>query len=157
MSDVYALAIDGVFPRLRSFRIYVGNAVIKTVSSRLPAIASLRMPNLETFDLYLKQRGLVGEGEEQVDWTTVETLTSHSVMPSLQRCSLLYTLLTSIEIQQIFESPLFDNDARHVHVRFGLYLDASTFMCSSDITKICAILPKCYNNICVQYVSIFLF
>jgi hypothetical protein len=73
MSDVYELAVDGFFPRLQSLRIYVNKSVIKTVSSGLPAIAKLRMPTLETFNLYLKQRGQAGEGEEQVQWTTLET------------------------------------------------------------------------------------
>jgi hypothetical protein len=157
LSDVYALAVDGFFPRLQSLRIYVQKSVIKMVSSGLPAIASLRMPNLETFDLYLKQRGEVEEGEEQVEWTTVEKLTSHSVMPRLRRYSMIYTLQTSAEIRNIFQSSLFDNDERHIRVRFGFYLITTTSIDSSDNTNICSIRSTQYNKTVVQYVSIFSF
>jgi len=157
MSDMYALVVDGFFPRLQSLRIYVQKSVIKTVSSGLPAIASLRMPSLETFDLYLKQRGEAEEGEEQVKWTTIETLTAHSVMPRLRRCSLIYTLQTSAEIRHIFQSSLFDNDERHIRVRFGLYLITTTSIDSSNTTNICNIRSAHYNKTIVQYVSIFTF
>jgi hypothetical protein len=157
MSDVYALAVDGFFPRLQSLRIYVQKSVIKTVSSGLPATTSLRMPNLETFDLYLKQRGQEDEGEEQVKWTTVETLTSHSVMPRLRRYSLIYGLSTSTEIRHIFQSSIFDNDERHIRIQFAFYINTATFIDSSDITKICDIRSTRDYNIFVQYVSIFPF
>ncbi len=152
MSDVYELAVDGFFPRLQSLRIYVNKSVIKTVSSGLPAIAKLRMPTLETFNLYLKQRGQAGEGEEQVQWTTLETLTSHSVMPRLRRYSLIYNLQTSVEIRHIFQSSLFHNDERNIDVRFGLYLITTTPIDSSDATNIRSVR---YNNSFVQYVSFF--
>ncbi|CAF4072729.1 unnamed protein product, partial [Rotaria sp. Silwood2] len=151
MSDVYVLAVDGFFPRLQSLRIYVHKCVIKTVSTGLPAIANLHMPNLETFDLYLKKRGETNEGEEQVKWATVEILTSHSVMPRLRRYSLIYSLLTSVEIRHIFQSSLFNNDNRHIRVQFALYINLSTSTDSSDITNICDIHSTCYNNIFVQY------
>jgi hypothetical protein len=157
MSDVYALAVDGFFPCLQSLCIYVGKAVIKTVSSGLPATASLRMPNLETFDLHLKQRGEAGEGEEQVKWKTVETLTSRSVMPRLRRYSLIYSLSTSAEIQHIFQSPLFDHGKRQIRVQFALYINASTSIYSSDITHICNIRSTRDNNIFLQCVCNFLF
>jgi hypothetical protein len=155
MSDVYALAVDGFFPRLQSLRIYVNNAVIKNVSTGLPAITSLHMPKLETFDLYLKARGEGDDEEEKVEWVTVATLTSHSVMPRLRRYSLIYALSKNIEIRHIFQSSLFHNDERHIRVRFALYLDASTSIDSSDIINICDIRSARYNKIFVQYVSIF--
>jgi hypothetical protein len=156
MSDVYALAVDGFFPRLRSLRIGVRKSVTKTVSSGLPDIASLRMPNLETFDLYLKQRGIEDEGEEQVKWATLETLTSHSVMPRLRRYSLIYGLSTNVEIRHIFQSSLFDNDERQIRIRFAFYINTATSIDSSDATNICDIRSTRYDKIFVQYVSIFL-
>jgi hypothetical protein len=155
MSDVYTLAMDGFFPSLRLLRVYVKNAVIKTVSTDLPATTSLRMPKLETFDLYLKWRQEATEEEEEVKWAAVETLICHSVMPRLRRCSLFYNLSTGIEIRDIFQSPLFNNDERHIHVRFALYLNTSIFIDSSDITNIFDIRFACYNQFFVQYVSIF--
>jgi hypothetical protein len=157
MSDVYELVIDGFFPRLQSLRIHVNKSVIKTVSSGLAAIENLRMPNLETFDLYLKQRGQADGGEEQVQWTTVETLTSHSVMPRLRRYSLIYSLQTSVEIRHIFQSSLFHNDERQIHVRCGLYLTTMTPIDSSDAIDICDIGSARFNKTFVQYVSLFSF
>jgi hypothetical protein len=150
MSDVYTLAVDGFFPRLRSLRIHVNKVVIKTVSTGLPSTTSLRMPKLETFDLYLKR-----EKEEELKWAAVETLTSYSVMPRLRRFSLVYGLSTSTEIRHIFESSLFNNDNRHICVRFVLCLNASTVIDSSDITNILDIRSSCYNELFVKLVSIF--
>jgi len=157
MSDVYALAADKFLPRLHSLRIYVHKSVIKTISTRLSAIANLRMPTLETFDLCLQRRAQADEDEEEVKWTTVETLTSQFVMPHLRRCSLIYSLSTSVEIRHIFQSSLFNNDERHIRVQFALYINASTSIDSSDITNICDIHSTDYNNIFVQYVSNFPF
>jgi hypothetical protein len=153
MSDVYALAVDGFFPHLRTLRIYVNNAVIKTALMGIPSIASLRMPNLETFDLYVKQRGEAEDGEERVEWTTLETLTSRFAMPRLRRYSLTYSLSTNAEIRHIFQSSLFNNDERHIRVQFSLYISTMTSMDSSDTANICNIRSTRDNNIFVQYVS----
>lgn len=155
MSDVYTLATDGFLPRLRSLRIHVKNAVIKTISTELLTTTRLRMSKLETFDLYIKKRGSADEGEEQVKWAVVETLTSYCVMPSLRRFSLVYNLLTSTEIRDIFESSLFNNDDRHICVRFAFYLNALTTENSSDITNIFNIRSSCYNELLVKFVSNF--
>ena len=157
MSDVYALAVDGFLPRLQSLHIYVRKSVIQPVSSGLLATTSLHMPNLESFVLYLRERGEAEEGEEQVKWTNVETLSSHSVMPRLRRYSLIYTLETSTEIGHIFQSFLFNNDKRNVRVRFGLYLITTTSIDSSHTTNICDIRSVHYNKTVVQFVSIFPF
>jgi hypothetical protein len=157
MTDVYGLAVDGFFPHLQSLRIYVNNAVIKTVSTGLPTITSLHMPKLEVFDLYLKRRGEEDDGEEKVEWETVETLISYSVMPRLRRCSLIYALSTSDKVRRIFESSIFHNDKRNTRVQFGLYLSTSTSIDSSDSINICDIGFARYNKICVLYVSIFPF
>lgn len=157
MSDVYALAVDGFLPRLQSLRIYVQKSVIQTASSGLLTTTSLHMPNLESFVLYLRKRDKAGEGEEQVKWTTVETLSSHSVMPRLRRYSLIYTLETSAEIGHIFQSFLFSNDKRNVRVRFGLYLITTTSIDSFHTTNICDIRSVHYNKTVVQFVSIFPF
>ena len=92
MSEVYSLAVVGFLPCLNLFRIYVEKSIIKTVSSRLLAITSLRMANLETFDLYLKHQREPKEGEEYVKWTSVKSLIAPSVMPRLRRYSLIYSL-----------------------------------------------------------------
>jgi hypothetical protein len=155
MTDVYALAVDGFFPWLQSLHIFVKKSVIKTVSSGLSAVANLRMPNLETFVLYLKQRGEADEGEEQVKWTNVETLTSHSVMPRLRRYSLVYSLLTSFEIRHIFESSIFYNDERNIDIRFGLYLITTTSLDSTDTINIRDIRSAQYTKSIMHYVSIF--
>jgi len=157
MSDVYTLAADSFFPSLRFLRIHVNNAVVKTVLSELPTTAILHMPNLEIFDLYLNERDEADEGEEQVKWTILETLTSRAVMPRLRRYSLIYGLSTSVESRLIFQSSLFNNDKRHIHVRFALYINSSTCMDSYDITNICDIRSPGDNNIFVQYVSNFPF
>jgi hypothetical protein len=157
MSDVFDLAVDGFFPRLQSLRVYVKKSVIKTVSSGLLAITKLRMPNLETFHLHLRQRHQAGEGEEEVKWTTLETLTSPSVMPRLRRYSLVYVLSTNAEILHIFQSSLFHNDERHIDFRFGLYLITTTALDSFDITNVCDIRSTHYHKTIVQYVSIFSF
>ncbi|CAF3892099.1 unnamed protein product, partial [Rotaria sp. Silwood1] len=151
MSDVYTLAVDGFFPCLQSLHIYVHKSVIKTVSTGLPAIANLHMPNLETFYLYVKKQGKANEGEEQVEWATLETLTSHSVMPRLRRYSLIYNLSTSVEIQHIFQSSLFNNDKRHIRIQFALHINSLTSIDLSDIIDICDIHSTHYNNIFVQY------
>ena len=156
MTDVYALAVDGCFPYLRSLRIYVNNAVIETVSIGLPYITSLRMPKLEIFDLCLKWRGEEADGEEKVEWETVETLVSYSVMPRLRRYTLIYTLSTSYEIRRILQSSIFHNDKRSFRVRFALHLNTSTSIDSSATINICDIRSTRYNKIFVQYVSIFL-
>ena len=153
MSDVYAMAVDGFFPCLKSLRVYVMNTYIKTVLNGRPAIASLRMPNLETFDLHLKQQGEADEGEEQVNWTVVETLTSRSVMPRLRRYSLIYGLLTSAEIRHIFQSSLIDYDDRDIRMQFAFCVNRGTSINSSDITNVCDIRSTRYYNIFVQYVS----
>ena len=157
MSDVYTLAADGFLPRLKSLRIYVENSVIKTVLTEPPSIKTLRMPELERFDLRLKREGEADEGEEQVRWITVETLTSHLVMPRLRRFSLIYGLQTKTEIRHIFQSPLFDNDERHVLFRFKLVCVTTTSIDSSDITHICDIPSVYYNKALLRYVSIFPF
>jgi hypothetical protein len=81
MSDVYTLAIDGFFPRLRSLRIYIRNAVIKTALTKPSTTTKLRMSKLETFDLYLNRRDEADEEEEQVKWAVVETLISDCIIP----------------------------------------------------------------------------
>jgi hypothetical protein len=154
MSDVYALAIDGFFPRLRSLRIHVANAVIKTVSTELSTTTRLRTSKLETFDLYLNQRDEADEGEEQVKWAAVETLISYCVMPRLRRFSFVYELSTSTEIRDIFESSVFNNDNRHICVRFALDINASNVIDSSDITNIFNIRSSHYNELLVEHVSI---
>jgi hypothetical protein len=128
---------------------------MKTVSTELSTSRRLRMSKLETFDLYLKDRGQADEGEKQVKWAAVETLTSYCVMPCLRRFSLVYDLLTITEIRHIFESSLFNNDDRHICVRFVFYLNASTVIDSSDITNIFDIRSSRYNELLVKHVSIF--
>ena len=118
MSEVYALTTDGFLPHLKSLRIYVQHSIITTVASALPATTSLRMPNLETFDIYLYQRCRPNENEEEVKWTAVETLTSRSVMPRLRRCSLIYGLLTSAEIPHISQF-LFDIEERQIRIQYA--------------------------------------
>ncbi|CAF3913950.1 unnamed protein product [Rotaria sordida] len=109
------------------------------------------MPNLETFDLYVKKQGKANEGEEKVEWATLETLTSHSVMPRLRRYSFIYNLSISDEIQHIFQSSLFNNDKRHIRIQFALHINSLTSIDLSDIIDICNIHSTHYNNIFVQY------
>jgi hypothetical protein len=154
MSDVYTLAIDGFLSRWRSLRIHVGNPVIKTFSTELSTTTRLRMSKLETFDLYLKERRQVKEGEEQVKWAAVETLISYCVMPCLRRFSFVYGVSTSAEIRHIFESSLFNNNNRHICVRFALDINASNVIDSSDITNIFNIRSPRYNELLVEYMSI---
>ncbi|CAF1446250.1 unnamed protein product [Rotaria sordida] len=109
------------------------------------------MPNLERFDLYVKKQGKANEGEEKVEWATLETLTSHSVMPRLRRYSFIYNLSISDEIQHIFQSSLFNNDKRHIRIQFALHINSLTSIDLSDIIDICNIHSTHYNNIFVQY------
>jgi hypothetical protein len=150
MCDVYALAVDGFLPSLRSLRVRIREDDITTVSGPLPPATSLRMPQLETLDLYLKRL------EEKVEWKCVEALTSDSVMPRLRHCTLVYNLSMSTEIIDIFASPLFDNDERHVRVRFALHLDRSVTIDPSHISDISKVRSGRYNEIYVEYVSIYL-
>jgi hypothetical protein len=154
MSDVYTLAIDGFFPRLRSLRIYIRNAVIKTALTKPSTTTKLCMSKLETFDLYLNRRDEADEEKEQVKWAIVETLISDGIIPCLRRFSFVYKLSTSAEIRDIFESSLFNNDNRHVYVRFAFNMDASNVIDSSDITNIFNIRSSCYNELLVEYVSL---
>jgi hypothetical protein len=151
MSDIYILAIDGFLPRLRSLRIHVKNAVVQT---EVLTTTRLCMSKLETFNLYLKQRRQANEGEEQVKWAAVETLISNRVMPCLRRFSFVYGVSTSAEIQDIFESSVFNNDNRHISVRFALYINASNVIDPSDIINIFNIRSSRYNELLVEYVSI---
>jgi hypothetical protein len=155
MSDLYTLAIDGFLPRLRSLRIRVKNALIKTISTERLKTTRLHMSKLETFDLYLKDRDLTNEGEEQVEWSVVQRLTSYCVMPCLRRFSLVYTLWTIDEIRDIFQSSLFNNDDRHTCVRFVFYLNASPIENSSDITNMFNIRSSSTNELLVKFVSQF--
>jgi hypothetical protein len=153
MSDVYTLAIDGFFPRLRSLRVHVQNAVIDAATKSL-TMTKLRMSNLETFNLHVIQRGNAAEGEEQVEWAVVETLISDCIMPCLQRFSFVYKLSTSAEIRDIFQSSVFNNDNRRICVRFVLNINASNVIDSSDITNIFNIRSSRYNELLVEYVSL---
>ena len=157
MSDVYTLLVDGVLPRLQSLRVDVDRCVIRTVLTEPPSIKRLRMPELKRFDLQLRRHGQADEGEEQVRWMTVETLTSHSVMPRLRRFSLIYGLQTIAEIQHVFQSSLFDDAERHILFRFKLDLVTPTSIDSSDITNICDTRSTHYNKGILRYVSIFPF
>lgn len=121
MSDIYVLATDGFLPQLRLLRIYVQRSITKTISSGFSAMTSLCLPNLETFDLYLKDRREPEQGEEEVKWATVEILTSPTIMPRLRRYSLIYGLSTSAEIRDISQF-LFDNYKRDIHIRFAFYI-----------------------------------
>jgi hypothetical protein len=112
------------------------------------------MSKLETFDLYLNRRDEADEEKEQVKWAIVETLISDGIIPCLRRFSFVYKLSTSAEIRDIFESSLFNNDNRHVYVRFAFNMDASNVIDSSDITNIFNIRSSCYNELLVEYVSL---
>ena len=153
MSDVYILAIDDFFPCLRSLRICVGKAAIKTALIEPSTMRKLRMSKLENFDLYLNERRAADEGEEQVKWVAVETLLSSRVMPRLRRFSFIYKLSTSAEIRNIFESSIFDNDSRHICVRFALNTDASDVKNSSEITHIFNAHSSRNNELLVESVS----
>jgi hypothetical protein len=85
----------------------------------------------------------------------VEALTSDSVMPRLRHCTLVYNLSMSTEIIDIFASPLFDNDKRHVRVRFALHLDSSVPIDSASACNISEVRSAHYNEIFVQHVSLF--
>ncbi len=156
LSDFYELAADGSFPRLKWLDIFVNKSVIKTISAEVPAITNFHMPNLETLNLNLKRTYEANEEEKQIPWTTVETLTSCSVMPRLRRYTLIYTLWTNDEITQIFESSIFHNDERHIDFRFRFDIFTRTPMDSFyDITKINNI-RFTNNQTIIQYVSFFI-
>ena len=148
MSDIYVLATDGFLPQLRLLRIYVQRSITKTIS----AMTSLCLPNLETFDLYLKDRREPEQGEEEVKWATVEILTSPTIMPRLRRYSLIYGLSTSAEIRDISQF-LFDNDKRDIHIRFAFYVP----IVESDASNLHHIRSTHPNDILVLDVSIFPF
>lgn len=155
MSEVYALAVDGFLPHLRFLRVYVNRSIIKTVLLELSSTTSLRMRNLETFDLYLKQRCKPNEGgEEEVEWPTVETLTSPSVMPRLRQFSLIYTLSTSAEIRQISQFLLHNID-RHIRTRFAFCIPTATPINAYDAANLHHIRSTYPNDFLVQDVSIF--
>jgi hypothetical protein len=154
MSDVYTLAIDGFFPRLRSLRVYVLNAVINTALAKSLTMRKLRMSNLETFDLHLNHRDKPAKREEQVKWTAVKTLISDCIMPCLQRFSFVYQLSTSTEFRDIFQSSIFNNDNRHICVRFVLNIAPRNVLDSSDITNIFNIRSSRCNEHLVEYVSL---
>ncbi|CAF3038541.1 unnamed protein product [Rotaria sp. Silwood2] len=145
MSDVYTMPIDGLFPHLRSLRIYVKYAIIKTVSIEDLNIKRFHMAKLEKFDLYIKGRRNTKEDEKQVEWTDLERLICNSVMPSLREFSFIYTLLTIVDIQHLFQSSIFQNHERHIRVRFALHINAKTSINLSDITNIC------HDKILFQY------
>lgn len=155
MSDVYLLAADGFLPHLKWLRIYVQRSIITTISSELPSITSLRLPNLETFDLYLEHQQTENEDEEEVKWTTVKKLTSRSVMPRLRRCSLIYALPTSDEISDISQF-LFDIDERQIRLQYVFCIPIGTSADSSYIDYVRHICHTHPNNIFVQYVRIIL-
>ncbi|UJR30034.1 hypothetical protein I4U23_017579 [Adineta vaga] len=102
------------------------------------------MPNLERFHLHLSWRGVEDLDKKQVVWSNIETLISDSVMPRLRRFTFIYILSSNTEIRHILQSFRLMNQTRNVHVQFGLYIKASTFIDASDM-------PIIYdNNIFVQ-------
>jgi hypothetical protein len=149
MIDVYALAVDGFLPCLRSLRVHVSQWSMENVPGPLPDVTSLHMPQLETLDLHLNRK------DKSIEWKSVEALTCRSVMPRLRQCTLVYSVSMSVEIPCIFASPLFDNDERHVHVRFMLHLDASVPIDLSTAFNISEVRSGRYNEIYVEYVSLF--
>jgi hypothetical protein len=144
---VYAFAVDGFLPHLRSLRVQMRESNIVSVSGSLPVVTSLRMPHLERFDLYANRL------DRKVEWTKIEALTTADVMPRLRQCSLVYDLLSSSDIRHIFASPLFDNDERHVRVRFMLRLRAQIPANSAEAHYISEMRSARYNEISVEHVS----
>jgi hypothetical protein len=147
MYNVYAVAVDGVLPRLRSFRVELSRYKIRSDTQSLPPLASLGLPKLESFDFIVKLEG----GE--VEWTVIEALTSLMVMPRLRCCTLDYDMTMGTDLLNIFRSPLFDNDERHVRVRFVLNYctlasDFPTYLLDKSIAH-----SGRYNEICRGYVS----
>ena len=154
MSDVYLLAMNDFFPRLRSLRIHVNKPVFRTITTESSMLTRLHMSKLETFDLRLRRNGEVLQEEEGVQWAVVERLISSSVMPRLRRFSILYDLSTSTEIEQIFQSSLF-NDQRHIRVRFALFLRTWNVAEETEITNIFNIRSSRYSELLARNVSIF--
>ncbi len=145
ISDVYALAVDGLLPHVQSLCVRLCRVRTTSITKPLPDVASLCLPELHSVYLSLSQ-------ETDIKWEIVEALSSLPVMPRLRRCSLEYRMPNDTNLKQIFSSPLFDNDERHVRVRFILREYTGGFVLPDGDNRP-IVLSGRYNEIYHEYVS----
>jgi hypothetical protein len=150
LSDIYALATNGLLPRLRSLRVIlcywdVEDGETPASMRPIPSIRSLFLPELELIDMDLRR-------SSGVEWASIEPLTSHSVMPRLRYCTLTYELQCSADIRLMFDSPLFGNDERNVRLCFAIHLNAC-HIGGPEYAHLSQLCTGRYNETYLEYVS----